>query len=344
MPLEKPDLSDEQITWSVQSSYGLHLTQIEFLPLGYDFNAGVYRVRADSGQDYFLKARRNAAYEPGIHGAHYLRTQGMRQVVAPLPTVTGELWGQTGTYTLLLYPYIEGRAGADAGLSDAQWVEYGEILRQLHTVQLPAALADTLRRENFIPTEKAMNSLRQLHAAVGQQTYTDPLQQQLAAFWREHAVEIGHIIERVDALSQRLQTHRQEFVLCHADIHTYNLLLTEHGELFVVDWDQPMLAPKERDLLFVLDRGIGFGPDKRQEALFFEGYGHIEIDTLALAYYRYEWLVQDLGEFASVVFRVDSAGEETRQDSARLFKAQFDPGSLVEIARRLDAVVFNAEE
>lgn len=339
--IEKPNLADDKIIACLREVYDVHAAEIEFLPLGYDFHAGVYRVRADSGKDYFLKVRSDAVYEPGIHVARYLKAQGLRQVVAPLPTANGALWGTVDEYALLLYPYIGGKSGMETGLSDAQWVEYGEVLRELHSTRLPDALARTLRRETFIPTEHALHTLRQIHADI--RSYDDPLQQQLAAFWNNQRDEISQIIERTETLSQRLQAHTAKFVLCHADIHTNNLLLTESGQLFVVDWDQPMLAPKERDLMFIMDRGIGFGPDARQERLFFQGYGATEADWLTLAYYRYEWLAQDLGSFAEVVFLPGDVGEETRQDSARLFMLQFEPGNLVEIARRLDAMVFKGE-
>lgn len=338
--LEKPDLSDDAIIACLRDSYGVRAADIEFLPLGYDYNAGVYRVRDDTGQDYFLKARRDAVCEPGIHVARALKAQGIRQVVAPLPTVTGALCGYADSFALLLYPYIVGQSGMDAGLTDVQWVEYGAVLRRIHDTHLPDNLAAALRRETFTPQEQWLRVLRQIHAQVPQQTnYSDPLQQQLAAFWRERHAEIGHIIAQTDRLSQLMRQRPLDFVLCHADIHTNNLLLTSKGDLFVVDWDQPMLAPKERDLLFIMDKGIGFGPNAREEALFFQGYGPADIDLPALAYYRYEWLAQDLGSFAEVVFLRADMGEATRQDAARLFMAQFDANNLAAIARLLDDAI-----
>src|SRR5690606_7175313 len=106
--IEKPNLADDSIIACLREVYDVHAAEIEFLPLGYDFHAGVYRVRDDSGKDYFLKVRSDAVYEPGIHVARYLRPQGLRQVVAPLPAVIDVWWGTVDEYTLLLYPYIEG--------------------------------------------------------------------------------------------------------------------------------------------------------------------------------------------------------------------------------------------
>jgi spectinomycin phosphotransferase len=56
--LEKPDLSDEQIISHLQEQFGLHVTELSFLPLGADMGTAVYRVTADDGTIYFLKLRK----------------------------------------------------------------------------------------------------------------------------------------------------------------------------------------------------------------------------------------------------------------------------------------------
>ena len=80
--------------------------------------------------------------------------------------------------------------------------------------------------------------------------------------------------------------------------------------MFVIDWDEVMLAPKERDFIFVREP---------QADAFWEGYGQREIDWVALTYYRWERVVQDLIECTQNVCFRDDLGEETRADIARLF-------------------------
>jgi spectinomycin phosphotransferase len=112
-------------------------------------------------------------------------------------------------------------------------------------------------------------------------------------------------------------------VLCHSDIHRGNLLLDVTGKLYVVDWDQPVYAPIERDLMFVSGGAEGFlGMTPHQRALFFEGYGPVDINQTALEYYRHEWMVQDIGSLGAQVF-VDEVGDETRADGAKWFRALF---------------------
>jgi spectinomycin phosphotransferase len=335
--LDKPRLEDDKILACLKTSYGVAASTIEFLPRGYDSYAGVYRVQEQAnGQFYFLKVKGDAVDELSVRLPRCLNEQGIEQVVAPLPTITQELWGKIDHFTLLLYPFIEGDSGYEVGLSDSQWIEFGAVVKRLHTTRLPPELLDRMPRETFIPHPKWMATLRQLQAAVDHRVYDNPFEKQLAAYWNDHRREIATIVDRAVQLGCMLQGKPLDFVLCHADIHTANLLLDAQGKLFIVDWDQPVLAPEERDLMYVT---VGdFVTDEREEALFFQGYGKTDVDPLTMAYYRYEHVMEDLAAFAERVFSVD-ASDETKQDSLAWFVAQFRPGGGVEAAHKLDHVL-----
>jgi spectinomycin phosphotransferase len=335
MMLDKPRVEDEKTIACLQADYGLAVTGLEFLPLGYDSNAGVYRVRAN-GQDYFLKVKSDPVSELSVLLPRYLQDQGMEQVVAPLPTITQNPWGRVDHFTLILYPFIDGQSGWDVGLSDGQWRMFGAALKRLHTTHLPPELWNQMPKETFIPHPGWMATIRQLQATVVNRSYDNPFEQQLAAFWKDHHHEIGTIIDRAEQLGRRLQSKSYACVVCHADIHTANLLVDGQDQFFIVDWDQPVLAPKERDLMFVTVGG--FATEERTEGLFFEGYGRAEIDPLVMAYYRYERVMEDLAAFAERVFAAD-ASDETKQDSVAWFMAQFAPGDVVEAAQKLDHVL-----
>ncbi len=78
-----------------------------------------------------------------------------------------------------------------------------------------------------------------------------------------------------------------ENALCHSDLHAGNVLSEPDGGFYIVDWDEPVLAPKERDLMFI---GGGYWGDcqlPQAEALFYRGYGTTDVDLCALASYHY---------------------------------------------------------
>ncbi len=76
-------------------------------------------------------------------------------------------------------------------------------------------------------------------------------------------------------------------MLCHADIHGGNILIDDDGALSVVDWDGPVLAPAERRS-DVRRRRNGRRVADHQQSLFWQGYGIVELNWPALAYYRYQ--------------------------------------------------------
>ena len=323
---EKPNLPDEAIAACLRTEYGLMVAQIDFLPVGNDASAWAYKAGTGDGNAYFLKVRRGAVNEPAIAIPRYLRDNGIEEVVAPLSAADGRSWQRVGDYILILYPFIDGRPAMDVGMSHGQWTELGCVLRKIHTTGLTPSLERLVSTETFRPAWSPL--VRELQAGVLGTEYRDPLEKELASFWRGRSNEIARLVGRAEALGRMLQEAPREFVLCHADIHTANILVTGDGGLHVVDWDGVLRAPKERDLMFI---GGDEGDAGAVEA-FYRGYGATEIDRLALAYYRYEWVVQELGDYGERVYLAKDTGEETKKDAVCGLMALFAAGDVVEAA------------
>jgi len=163
------------------------------------------------------------------------------------------------------------------------------------------------------------------------------LEGKLALFWREHHEEIRRIISRAQELGRLLQSQLLPFVLCHADIHTANILVDGAGQLFIVDWDQTLFAPKERDLMFVLGERDPSLSLMDTEQMFTRGYGEIDMNWLAITYYRYEWVVQEIADFGERVFLTQDIGDETKKDAVLGFKQLFLPNDVIALALACDA-------
>lgn len=344
--LEKPAIPDQLILSRTRDEYSLPFVRIAFLPLGADVNTAVYRLDATDGAACFLKLRKGSFDETLVAVPHFLHVQGLRAIIPPLPTRTGQLSGSLGYYKLILYPFIEGKDAYQQDLTGRQWTDFGAALKAIHTAQPPPALRDLLQRETFPP--QGRETVQAFQAQVENSSFADPVAAKLALYVKAKRAEIDHLVRRAAQLAQALQSRSLELVLCHSDLHPGNLLLAADGSLYIVDWDNPILAPKERDLMFV-GAGIGDnGNSAREAALFYQGYARgytpgndrVEIDWVALAYYRYERIVQDMAEFCKQLFLSDAGGED-REQSYRWFTSIFLPGHEAEVACQTDPFLTN---
>jgi spectinomycin phosphotransferase len=333
--LQKPDVSDEKLLACLHDHYGLHATQITFLPLGNDVNTAVYRVEADDATPYFLKLRSGTFDEATVAIPRFLYDQGIAQIIPPIATTAGQLWTRMDAFAVILSPFVAGRNGFEVSLSDRQWVDLGAALRGIHTAVVPPSLGAAIPHERYSPHFR--NLVRMFQARVEETAFPEPIAAQFAAFLRAKRDEISHIVARADALADALQARSLEQVLCHADIHGGNVLIGADGALSIVDWDTLIFAPKERDLMFV-GGGIGNGWNSAREgALFYQGYGRADIDPTALAYYRYERIVEDIVAFSEQLLLTDEGGAD-RPQALHFFRGQFLPNEVVEIAYRTDTL------
>jgi spectinomycin phosphotransferase len=335
--LEAPDLQKDRIAACLQDAYGLRVAQVTFLPLGADLNTAVYRAVADDGTPYFVKLRRGNFDEIAVTLPKFLSDQGIGQIIAPLATRAGELRADLDTFKVILYPFVEGHNGYEIDLSDRHWVDLGAALRRIHSVAAPAGLARCIPPESYAPRWRDI--VRASLGRAGGDTFADPAAARLAAFLMARRAEILDLVDRAERLAGVLAARSLEFVVCHSDIHAGNVLIDACAALYIVDWDNPILAPKERDLMYA--GGAQFGSRRtpqEEELLFYLGYGPATIDPVALAYYRYERIVEDIAVFCEQLF-LSSEGGEDREQSLRYLASNFLPNNTIEIAYNSDGTL-----
>jgi spectinomycin phosphotransferase len=322
---EKPNIAEEQLLIHLEKNYHFSILSLDFLPLGLDTNAGTYRVVTRQGAAYFLKAKPAASfYESACLVPRYLRDQGIAAVVAPLPTQQQTLWTRFEHWHIMLYPFIDGETGWQPGLNDEQWREVGTALKQIHGTTLPPEGFPALRNERFDPGEYG----RWIQSFEAQQLASrdgSSIERDLRSCWIGHHATIHTLLSLMEKLASSLQTQAGPRVICHADLHPGNILRTSSNDVFVIDWDDVILAPKERDFLFVNETDQTPSP-------FFQGYGATAIDWTALTYYRGERVITDLIACAQDVFFRDDLEEATKKDAVELFRDIFGENGEVELA------------
>jgi spectinomycin phosphotransferase len=304
------------------------------LPWGADVNTAVYRATTHDQNPYFVKLRSGDFDETAVAVPHYLHEHGLQQIIPALRTPSGQLWAELAPFKVILYPFVEGKNGYERPLSDDQWTEFGRALKQFHTAVIPATLTHNIKRESFSPHWR--DTVKSFLARFERATFAEAVAVQMAAYLHSQRAETLALVQRTAQLAQQLQANPPNFILCHADIHAWNLLITDEGTLYMVDWDTLIFAPKERDLMFV---GGGLGGNTRtpqeEESLFYQGYGPTDINQVALTYYRYERIIEDIGVSCEQIFLSDEGGKD-RPQTLENVKSNYRPNGTIALARKTD--------
>ena len=327
-----PDIDEEEIKFVLRETYGIRAKTLEFMALGADLNTAVFRVVSDEQKIFFLKLRKNDFRSESVEIPAYLFKRGMKQVIPVISTRSGKLWTEFPPYVMILYPFIEGKDGFETNMTEKQWVEFGSVLKRFHCSKFSEAKTKNIQYEDYAPRWR--NSVLSFLNRFSEETFHDPISYETSEILNGKYIEIKELVNKTETYAQKLITNQPETNLCHGDIHGWNLLIPNESSFYIVDWDTLIFAPKERDLMFI---GCGLGGKSLspflEEGFFYEGYGQNLIDPVAMAYYRYERVIEDFAVCCEHIFSTENE-DENRQQSLRIIKSYFLPNSPLDYAHQ----------
>jgi spectinomycin phosphotransferase len=309
----RPNVDDADIISAVSASFTLDLRTLDLLPLGE--GAWVFEGEDSAKRTWFIKLARDSHAVVGRVAAYLHDELDLNFVAAPIAAKLPEP-PRVKDYYLTVYPFLEGEV---LGPNDSSRfkAEIGSDLRRLHEAQL----TDQLR--SLLPTEscqKFQDSAREFVERARLYGAGDPLMPSLARVMQHQARAIDDVLKNGRLVSEycRARASKYELVVCHADIHPYNIMSTPHG-LMMVDWDGIMLAPRERDLMFYAD-------DMRSASDLHQAYGPAyHLDEQLITYYAYEWVLQEFTDYLGRLFDT-SLGADARRHALDEFERLFGEG------------------
>ncbi len=317
--IEQRSLSDQHIIDCLNTDYGIAVVKLKLLPLGADMNASVYKAQAHDGSSYFVKVKRGHNYDISVIIPTLLQDAGINQLIPPIKTTTDDLLVQhTEGFTIIVYPFVEGLNGFSHNLTDEEWFTLGKVLKQIHEFEVPLAIQDKIRREDYSPKWREL--VRALLTQIDAEPTGDEITLKLVAFMKMQRSAIHRLVNRAEELAQMIRQQPFAFVLCHSDIHGGNVLISGKGVIYIVDFDEPIMAPKERDLMFIGGGVANVWNNPREEEIFYKGYGKTAINMAILAYYRHERIVEDIALYAQELL-LKAAHVPKRMESYKQFIA-----------------------
>lgn len=331
--IENPPPSMHDVLTCLRMCYGIEPLMLDPLLSGADLSATVFKAQIRNHPPYFIKVKHGHHHDTGVIITELLQNAGIQQIVPIVKTIDGQSTVRVGDSTIIVYPFVDGRDGFNRDLTDNQWVTLGKVMKQIHEMNVPPSIQEKIQRESYSP--KWQQAVRGLYPLLELESIGDSAASDLLTFMKQHKATIHRLVDRAEQLAQKAQEQSSPLVLCHSDLHGGNILISEKSAIYIVDWDDPIMAPKERDLMFI-GGGVANVWNKLHESeKFYKGYGNAEINKTLLAYYRHERIVEDIAIYGQHLLQMTEGGAE-RITWYKQFTEQFDPQGVVEIAFKTD--------
>ena len=312
----------------LSGAWGLPSPQIEPAARGADRASRLFQVRDSTGARWILKWRSGPVNHGALRLPHFMRESGAQAFLAPVPTHDGELHVAVCGGCLALLPRIDGNDGFERPLNADAWRQLGQALRALHDASLPEDLRRTLPQEPF--STRSCAALRCTLPRIHTKS-DDPFVRRLSQLLRDNRGSIAWLMDRSDALARQLRQRDLPWVACHGDVHAGNVLVDSGNRLYLVDFDTLQLAPRARDLMFIGAGVAGHWQSARESAWFHEGYGPLQPDPTAIAFFRCERIIADLLDYCRQI--LDGDAGPPREFALAELQRQLAPGPELRIAR-----------
>jgi spectinomycin phosphotransferase len=323
-------IPEQELIELLKSHYGIFAYSAQLVPLGADMNAFIYKAETQSNP-YFVKIIYGNHQDNDIDIIRLLHDSGIKNLILPIESIVGTLITKLPLFKMIVYPFIEGKNGFTHNLTKTQWIELGKAFKKIHLISVPTLIQNELIKEDF--SSKWRDLARSLFDKINSNTSNSNFFIAFKEFFNSNFSKINHLINTADELSKSIQLSNYKFVLCHSDIHAGNILISPDESFYIIDWDNPIMAPKERDLMFI-GGGVGNVWNIPQELqYFYEGYGETQINDAMLSYYRHVRILEDVVLYAEDILTAKK-NDQSKLLSLHYFKSQFEENGVIDIAFR----------
>jgi len=325
----EPGLDQAGLIAVLEREYGIAIRALHFYPT--DFTGYNYVVECLEGERYFLKLRVESERQSYVAGSaefhlaltDQLFTSGiLSQIPHPLKTRRGDLQAGYGDYRLALYNFISGRTVGFDGVTGQVKARLARLVGVLHRSISTLKLTNLfVERFQAVFAEDLIAMLAGLEAiGPGEREGKWSLRETLLP----RRSQILAYLLRLKELQREVVSINKPQVVCHTDLHGGNLLVDDSGNLFIMDWENAMIAPPEHDLFFFAgedDFWEVFWPNYKSE------FSAGTLDSRLLGFYCYRRGLEDLSEFMARILSGD--GDEARD----LADLHWIPGCVDELAQ-----------
>ena len=223
------------------------------------------------------------------------------KISCPILTNDGQYQCEDNHYIFLLFPYIEGYTLCDKPMSFEQKKEMAEIISELHRYGGEIPVATNHIKEDF--TLPFCDELRELVASNLQ-----PRNYEARNILKKYETILINNIKKIYMLAEKLSKESLRHVLCHTDVHGWNLI--QASRLILIDWEGLKLAPPEADLFAFIGDCFWHNCSKEFLEIYKKVHPEFKINPDMLTFYQIRRRLEDICAFAQGLSCDDINDEE----------------------------------
>lgn len=314
----EPVIDKVTLVKTICREYGLSIEKLSFVPTGW--TAYCYAAECADGERYFLKLTSDSGLVPFAASdrdfylplTHQLCTKRiLPNIACPVRAIDGRFTVRCGHYVLILFHFIEGRPVGFGRLPDDMLAQLARMVGILHASTPQITLANPLLEKFDIACEDAlMNSLDTLEGITSADRFG---KQELRKLLLSRKEELLRHLDRLKELRTLAQAADKEMVVCHTDLHGGNLMVGDGEQLYILDWENAMIAPPEHDLFFFAGYDTFWDlllPNYERE------FGPASLDSDVFGFYYYRRNLEDLTDWVVRILHYNTSDEQDREDLA----------------------------
>lgn len=290
--ITEPKINNEGLISLLDRSYDLRIYNLVFVPKGE--SSWGFEVITES-KKFFLKIYKDLGLSSKAFDFTFKLYSkcGIQNISHPIETKHGDFILNFEGRKVVLFNFIEGKIEAESCLTIEQLEKVGKLLAQVHkSVEIIGPYGVIEGFDNLF-SERVVNLYRGLEKIKP----TNEIQKEAKDIYNKYQSRFLNELTLLDEVGNKLKNSQVEFVNCHGEPSPGNIIVSPNGDVYLIDWDFPIYAPKERDLLFFT------GDEVRQNAVI-TGYG-IQQDQLnkdIVGFYSHQWNVQEIEDFGHRFF------------------------------------------
>ena len=272
-----------RLTTFIHEKYGINATDITSARRGY--YGETWRLEATSGH-YFVKLdyfpRHQTKFQNSLPVVEYLCDSGIDFIGKIIKTRNGGLYSRFNSAVLGVFEWIDGE---NIETDDTKAAEY-QMLCKIYPLtkqglNIPAAEFTDVTAVRFYEKWENLKNMP-----------TSEVNETLLLILERHSQKLSHNAARLSHFASLCQKNKADFYITHGDAG--GNFMAGNGKNYIVDWDEVMYAPPERDAWVMCCRDWArklFNQTLRENGITYQ------LCQNRLAFYCYHMYFLYLGEF-----------------------------------------------